>query len=80
MLGPSGVWALQSEDWGGPVRTKRGELIGDALAGERPMHDLAVRAKAIARAARVKFTALAIVVPDGAPAQSLEVLGSTRGP
>lgn len=79
VLGPSGLFAIQSEDWGDPVKVKRGELIGQALAGERPMHDLATRAKAIARSARVKFTGLVIVVPDGAPAQSLEVLGHARG-
>jgi hypothetical protein len=79
VLGPSGLFALQSEDWGAPVGIRRGELTGEALGSERPMHDLAVRAKSIARSAKVKFTGLVIVVPDGAPAQSLEVLGSARG-
>ncbi|TFV99681.1 J domain-containing protein [Leifsonia flava] len=79
VLGPSGLFAIQSEDWGDPVKVKRGELIGQALGGERPMHDLATRAKSIARGAKVKFTGLVIVVPDGAPAQSLEVLGHARG-
>lgn len=79
VLGPTGLFALQSEDWGGEVRIKRGELIGEALAGERPMHNLELRAKAIARAARVKFTGLLIVVPDAATPTSLEILGKSRG-
>lgn len=79
VLGPTGLFALQSEDWGGEVRIKRGELIGEALAGEQPMHDLAVRAKSIARAAKVKFTGLMIVVPDAAAPSSLELLGKSRG-
>ncbi len=49
VLGPSGLWAMLSEDWGEPVKTKRGELIGPAIAtGERPMHELSVRARAFA--------------------------------
>ncbi|AMB59212.1 J domain-containing protein [Microterricola viridarii] len=79
VLGPTGLFALSSEDWGGEVRIKRGELIGEALNGEQPVHDLAVRAKSVARAARVKFTGLLIVVPDAAAPSSLELLGKSRG-
>lgn len=80
VLGPTGVFALLSEDWGGPVRVRRGELIGDVLAqGERPIHALALRAKAVARAARVRFTGLVIVVPDDATGESLIHVGKTRG-
>ncbi|PPL15595.1 J domain-containing protein [Microterricola pindariensis] len=79
VLGPTGLFALQSEDWGGEVRIKRGELIGEALNGEQPMHDLAVRAKSVSKAAKVKFTGLLIVVPDDAAPSSLEVLGKSRG-
>jgi curved DNA-binding protein CbpA len=79
VLGPSGLFALSSEDWGGPVQVRRGELIGEALAGERPMHDLALRARFVARAARVRFTGLLVVVPDDDGPQSLEVVGRARG-
>jgi hypothetical protein len=79
VLGPTGLFAIQSEDFGGPVGVRRGELTGDALAGERPMHELAVRAKAVARSARVRFTGLLLVLPD----EDLEVpaasLGTSRG-
>jgi hypothetical protein len=80
VLGPTGLWALLSEDWGEPVKTKRGELIGQALApGERPVHELSVRARAFARPARVKFSALVVVVPDGASPDDVIDLGSIRG-
>jgi len=79
VLGPTGLFALLSEDYGGPVRARRGELIGDALDGEEPMHGLGVRAKALSRAMRVKFSALVIVLPDDAIPESLVDLGSIRG-
>lgn len=80
VLGPTGLWAILSDDWGGEVRVKRGELIGDVLEpGERPVRELGIRAKDIARAARVKFGALAIAVPDDATDSSDTELGSLRG-
>lgn len=79
VLGPTGLFAIQSEDWGGPVAMKRGELVGEALDGERPMRALAARAKAIGRAAKVKATALIIVVPDEHTAEPLELGGTNRG-
>jgi hypothetical protein len=78
VLGPSGLWALMSEDWGGEVRVKGSELIGAAVAGERPVHALSVRARAFGRTARVKFSGLGIVVPD-ADAPAVADLGSVRG-
>jgi hypothetical protein len=79
VLGPTGLFAIQSEDFGGPVGVRRGELTGAALAGERPMHELAVRAKAVARAAKVRFTALLLVLPDDQLAATAESLGTSRG-
>ena len=79
VLGPTGLWALMSEDFGGPVRVRRGELIGEAVTGERPLHELAVGAKALARAWRVKFSALVVVVPDDALEEPSIPLGSVRG-
>ncbi len=78
VLGPSGLWALLSEDWGGEVRVKGSELIGAAVAGERPVHALSARARAFGRAAKVKFSALGVVVPE-ADAPALVDLGSVRG-
>lgn len=79
VLGPTGLFAMLSEDFGGPVRTRKGELIGEALAGERPMHELATRARIIARSLKVRFTALVIVLPDAALEEPLTALGSVRG-
>ncbi|GAA1763252.1 J domain-containing protein [Agromyces humatus] len=79
VLGPTGLFAIQSEDWGATVALKRGELVGEALGGERPIRALAARAKAIGRAARVKPTALVVVVPDEHADEPLELGGSVRG-
>ncbi|RIX27721.1 J domain-containing protein [Amnibacterium setariae] len=79
VLGPTGLFAIQSEDFGAPLGIRRGELVGEALAGERPMHELAVRAKAVARSARVKFTGLLLVLPDEHLPTPAESLGSSRG-
>ncbi len=79
VLGPSGLWAILSEDFGGDVKTKRGELVGPALAGERPVHELGLHSKALARSLRVKFTGLVIVVPDDALEEPVITLGSVRG-
>ncbi|AYF98885.1 J domain-containing protein [Protaetiibacter intestinalis] len=78
VLGPSGLWALLSEDWGGEVKVKGSELIGPAVGGERPVHALSTRARAFARSARVRFSAIGIVVPE-ADAPRLVDLGSVRG-
>jgi hypothetical protein len=78
VLGASGLWALLSEDWGGEVRVKGSELVGPAVGGDRPVHELAVRARAFARQARVKFSALGVVVPD-VDAAAVADLGSVRG-
>ncbi|MDO7881889.1 J domain-containing protein [Salinibacterium soli] len=79
VLGPTGLWALLSEDFGGPVRVRRGELIGEAVGHERPVHDLAARAKALSRQARVKVTGLVVVLPDDSLDEPIASLGSVRG-
>jgi hypothetical protein len=79
VLGPTGLFAMLSEDYGAPVRSRKGELIGDVLDGDRPMHELGLRAKHLSRQLRVKFTALVIVLPDDAISEPLVDLGSVRG-
>jgi hypothetical protein len=79
VLGPTGLFAMLSEDFGGPIRVRKSELIGDSLGGERPVHELATRTKALARRVRVKFTALVIVLPDADLDDPLISLGSVRG-
>jgi curved DNA-binding protein CbpA len=80
VLGPSGLFALLSEDWGGSVRVRKGELIGDTLADrEHPFTSLARRTREVGRAARVRFDALVIVVPDEATDAGLTLAGRMRG-
>ena len=79
VLGPTGLFAMLSEDYGGAVRIRKGELIGDVITGERPMHELASRAKVLSRQLRVRFTGLVIVLPDDALDDSIMQLGSARG-
>ena len=79
ILGPTGLFAMLSEDFGGPVKVRRGELIGPDVQPEKPMHELSSRAKALSRQLRVTFTCFVIVVPDDALSQPQESLGSVRG-
>ena len=79
VLGPTGLFALLSEDYGAPVKARRGELVGEALDGYEPVHSLGVRAKHLARAARVKFSALVIGLPDDALDSPIVALGTLRG-
>ncbi|HEY0249778.1 MAG TPA: DnaJ domain-containing protein [Gryllotalpicola sp.] len=82
VLGPTGLFALQSEDYGGPVAVKRGELIpaapGVQLDG-RPAHDLADRARHLGRLFKVRFAGAIIVLPDDALESPVESIGSHRG-
>jgi hypothetical protein len=80
VLGPTGLWGMLSEDWGGEVSARRGEVIGAGLdRDERPMHELARRARAFEKVAKVRFAALAIVVADDTSPEDVIELGSIRG-
>lgn len=79
VLGPTGLWALLSEDPDGQVRARRGELIGAGLDGARPVHDLAVRTKALARRWRVRFSGVLVVLPDETLEDPVLDLGMIRG-
>ena len=77
VLGPTGLFAILSEDFGTPVRARKGELVGDNV--DRPMRDLALRAKTLSRQLRVRFTALVIVLPDDALEEPFTQLATIRG-
>ncbi len=67
VLGPTGLFAVRSADWGGEVRLSKGDLAGPTIADdEEPFHELLRDAKTFSRQAGVKFTGLIIVVPDDA--------------
>jgi molecular chaperone DnaJ len=67
VLGPAGLFAIRSADWGGEVKLAKGEIVGPTLdPDEEPFHDLLRDAKTFSRQVGVKFTGLIIVVPDDA--------------
>ncbi len=78
VLGPSGLYAVLSEDFGAPVRTRRGELEGDAVVGA-PVAQLVLAARALGRAAKVRFSAALVVLPDDDVATAVEELGKVKG-
>jgi curved DNA-binding protein CbpA len=81
VLGPAGLFAILSEDWGAPVQLRRGELVGDALEpGEEPLDEFAAAARILAKSLRVRFTALIVVAPDDAVAEPLSLPGRGRRP
>lgn len=77
VLGPSGLYAVLSEDLGGPVRLRRGELIGDGVDGS-PIADLVAGARVLARAARVRFSGAIVVLPDDDVVSTIEEIGRVR--
>lgn len=81
VLGPAGLFAILSEDWGSPVQLKRGELVGDGLApGEEPLDEFASAARILAKSLRVRFTALVVVVPDQLVAEPVSLPSRGRRP
>lgn len=78
VLGPSGLYGVLSEDFGGPVGFRRGELSGAHVPGA-PITQLVSRIRTIARDARVKFSGAIVVLPDEDVAQQITELGKVRG-
>jgi hypothetical protein len=78
VLSPSGLYAVLSEDFGGPVGVRRGELTGEAVPGS-PVADLLARMRVIARAAGVRFGGAIVVLPDEDLSQPVLPLGRVRG-
>ncbi|CAD5997325.1 DnaJ domain-containing protein [Agreia sp. COWG] len=65
VLGPAGLLAVLSEDWGAPVRLHRGEVVGETVAdGEQPIRDLVRASRKLAKSLGVRFDGHVIVVPD----------------
>ncbi|GAA1685338.1 DnaJ domain-containing protein [Microbacterium lacus] len=78
VLSPSGLYAVLSEDFGGPVTVRRGELTGDVVPGT-PVADLLARVRSISRSAGVRFGGVIVVLPDEDLLQPVTDLGRTRG-
>ncbi len=78
VLGPSGLYGILSEDFGGPVRLRRSELVGDGVEGA-PVAQLLGRIRTIARAAGVRFSGAIVVLPDDDVAHAIDELGRVKG-
>jgi len=79
VLGPSGLYALASEDFGAPVRFRQGEPIAAGSDGRTPIADLQRRMRLLARAARVRFGGAILILPDDDLADAAVALGDVRG-
>jgi curved DNA-binding protein CbpA len=81
VLGPAGLFAILSEDWGSPVQLRKGELVGEGIPPEaEPLEDVKRSAKALSRALRVRFTALVVVLPDEALHDPVQLPARGRHP
>jgi hypothetical protein len=82
VLGPAGLFAVQSEDWAAGAIVRRGDLVpqGEASGFDRqPLHELAGRARTLGRATGVRFTVAVVTLPDADLAQPVAVVGRSRG-
>jgi len=78
LLGPSGLYAMLSEDFGGPVGVRRGEITGPNVIGA-PVTELVSRARVVARGAGVRFSGAIVVLPDDDVFDAITELGKVRG-
>ena len=78
VLGPSGLYGVLSEDFGGPVRVRRGEFVGDGVPGA-PIAELVGSMRGISRAAGVRFSGAIVVLPDEDVVEPIAELGKVRG-
>jgi len=78
VLGPSGLYGILSEDFGGPVRVRRGEFVGDGVPGA-PLAELLARMRVISRAAGVRFSGAIVVLPDEDVLDAIDEIGRVRG-
>ena len=79
VLSPSGLYGVMSEDFGGVVGFRRGEITGPSLGTRAPVTAALARMRAVAKAARVKFGGAIIVLPDDDLSQAVTPLGTSRG-
>ncbi|WP_348788100.1 DnaJ domain-containing protein [Leifsonia sp. NPDC080035] len=79
VLGPAGLFAIRSADWGGEVKLAKGEVVGPGIPrDEEPLRDLYHSAKSFGRQAGVRFTGHIVVVPDDALAVPFDVVQRGR--
>lgn len=78
VLGPSGLYAVLSEDFGGAVGFRRGEIVGPRVVGS-PVSQLVGGLRVVARSAGVRFSGAIVVLPDGDTLDAITQLGKVRG-
>ncbi|WP_373407829.1 J domain-containing protein [Microbacterium esteraromaticum] len=78
VLAPSGLYGLMSEDFGGDVRFRQGEVIGATVGASTPIADLLTRMRVISRAARVRFGGAILILPDEDLHDAVASLGRVR--
>lgn len=76
VLGPSGLFAAQSEDWLAPVAVGTRDLVIEG-SRERPLKDLLRRARAVSPVG-VRFGGFLVVVPDEHLSSERERVGRAR--
>lgn len=82
ILSPSGLYGVMSEDFGEPVKFRRGEITGPGIGGRAsrpPIASLLGRMRVTARAAKVRFGGAIVVLPDEDLDQAITPLGKVRG-
>lgn len=79
VLSPSGLYGVMSEDFGGVVGFRRGEITGPSLGHRTPVTSLLARMRSVSRAAKVRFGGAIVVLPDDDLSQPVTPLGSIRG-
>lgn len=79
VLAPTGLYAINSEDWGSSIRLVKGEVEGEGLLpGEQPARTLARSARAFQKSSGVPFVAQVLVVPDGSLDDAIVPVGRGR--
>ena len=78
ILGPSGLFAVASEDYASEVKFRRSEIIGPGVTGAPVSHTVAA-ARMLGRMAGVRFGGALVVLPDGDLPESITELGKVKG-
>ncbi|MFK4791765.1 DnaJ domain-containing protein [Microbacterium sp. ZW T5_56] len=77
VLGPSGLFALTSDDYAAAVKFRRGEVIGEGVDAA-PVGATVAAARALGKAAGVRFGGVIVVLPDNDVPEQITELGRVR--
>jgi hypothetical protein len=80
VLGPTGLFALLSEDRQSLMVVRGGEVTGEGFGWrERPIRTLTARARFFSENIGVRFTGVVMVVPDDAGINAPTIISRIRG-